>query len=171
MPVGLAVVKTETEENRSETLLSRVPAAASSYDPSGLDLKPQDVLFDYTTPTPLTPLTPPTWAQGYDPIEGEDFPADGRYQKFIDGLHDGGWLDGDAHIRRMVWCESGWRIETEGQFLGLAQFHKGSWAIAARATGFDDWRNPYHQGFNTAYWINVIWLPGSSAGWPNCWWA
>jgi len=171
VPVGLAVVKTETVESRSENLMARVPAAVSSYDPSGLDLKSSEELFDYATPTPPpAPSAPSTWT-GHDPIEGEDFPADGRYQKFIDGLHDGGWLDDDAHIRRMVWCESGWQIETTGQFLGLAQFHVGTWPLAARATGFDDWRNPYHQGFNTAYWINGIAAPGSTAGWPHCWWA
>lgn len=33
-----------------------------------------------------------------------------------------------------------------------------------------DAADPYHVGFNVAWWVNAIDHPGTRSGWPHCWW-
>lgn len=68
----------------------------------------------------------------------------------------------------MIQCESTWRINPRGEHLGLAQFEEGTWWTVAAITGYTDWLNPYHQGWNTAVHASMV-DPGSTAGWPGCW--
>lgn len=155
--------KLDTSTEEASSIVLMVPAAASGYDPSRLDKSPVVIIM------PSTATVASSWKQGYDPIVGGDFPDDGRYEGFVEGFVEGGG-EGVPHIRRLVWCESRWKIKTGGQFLGLAQFHTGTWATASRATGLNDPFNPYHQGYNTAYWIGALANPGGIGGWPSCWW-
>jgi hypothetical protein len=89
------------------------------------------------------------------------------YTRFFDGYRAAGGQD-EARIDAMIWCESSWRIDPGGFFLGLAQFDPGTWATVSAITGFADPYNPYHQGFNVAVWASMI-SPGTTAGWPSCW--
>lgn len=65
-------------------------------------------------------------------------------------------------------CESSWRLDPPGAYLGLAQFDPRTWAQAAEVTGYTDWRDPYHQGVNVAYWASVV-DPSGYGGWWECW--
>ncbi|KKN02113.1 hypothetical protein LCGC14_1121160, partial [marine sediment metagenome] len=76
----------------------------------------------------------------------------------------------EARIDAMIFCESTWRIDPGGQHLGLAQFDPGTWAVVSGITGYTDWRDPFSHGYNVAVWASMV-SPGTSAGWPNCWWA
>lgn len=99
-----------------------------------------------------------------------------------DSLFAAGYLDGDgdprllAHLLQEVLpCEGGDRWDHDDSLhVSRAQFSRGSWATAAAATGYRDPRNPYHVGYNVAWWLGALERegrsPGSSAGWPSCWW-
>lgn len=91
---------------------------------------------------------------------------------FFSGWHEAGGenLKDDWSTWRMINCESTWYVVTDGDFLGLAQFEEETWIIVSGMTELGDWTNPYHQGFNAATWANLIEAPGSSTGWPYCWW-
>jgi len=70
----------------------------------------------------------------------------------------------------VIRCESNWRLLAGGGVhLGLAQFAVGTWANVSGRTGLGDWTNAYHQGFNVAVWSALV-SPGTTAGWPVCWW-
>jgi hypothetical protein len=88
------------------------------------------------------------------------------YTQFFEGYRAAGGQD-EARIDAMIWCESSWRINPGGFFLGLAQFDPGTWATVSAITGFADPYNAYHQGYNVAVWASMI-SPGTSAGWPHC---
>src|SRR3990167_10485294 len=68
-------------------------------------------------------------------------------------------------------CEGEWGVAYTGPHVSAFQFDRGSWAIAARATGFTEALDPYSVGFNVAWWILHIKDPGSTEGWPTCWYA
>jgi hypothetical protein len=123
--------------------LGRVPAAASSYEVVVADDRP--------VPCP----------------RGDDLDV---FDEFFAGYFDAGGTSTLRHITCLIWCESRWQLETSGIFLGLGQFHKSTWATVSAWTGFNDWRNPYHQGFNVATWAAAIESPGGTGGWPHCWW-
>jgi hypothetical protein len=91
------------------------------------------------------------------------------YREFTRGYYDAGGDSSGRHLRCWIDCESSWQLETDGVFLGLAQFHEDTWSIVAERTGLTDWKDPYHQGFNTATWEQLV-SPGTRAGWPVCWW-
>ena len=76
----------------------------------------------------------------------------------------------EQRVLSMVECESGWRLDPPGTHLGLAQFAPGTWETVAGISGFWDYTNPYHAGYNVAVWMGMI-APdyGSSQGWPGCW--
>lgn len=95
---------------------------------------------------------------------------DCRKQEFIEGWVDGGRRN-TVRADALVACESTWRLDPPGFFLGLAQFHPDTWDTVAGRTGLDDYRNPYHQGYNAATWATLVDNPGGTAGWPICWWA
>lgn len=159
VPVGLTLVRTEPEEQAPAiSMLGRVPVAASSYDPSGLDLKPSEELFNYTTPAPPAPIAVAAPAPALSETQAT----------FLAGWYDagGGAYKGDAAVVRFVACESTWYIVTTGNFLGLAQYLPSTWAYVAAITGFWDWTNPYHHGYNTGYWYGVS---DPTQQWPNCW--
>lgn len=86
----------------------------------------------------------------------------------------GGPLDQESHIiNAVIPCESGWsptRTSSQGH-LGLMQWDLGTW----EAAGGGDWTDPRTQGRNTATWLRHLAAtgqsPGSTAGWPGCWWS
>ena len=64
----------------------------------------------------------------------------------------------------VVPCESEWRLDPPGYYLGLAQWEPGTWELA----GGGDYRDPYQQGFNVAVWSNRV-DPAGDGGWKDCW--
>ena len=98
-------------------------------------------------------------------------PLPAKQASFLEGYRGGGgdpaW---EQRVLSMVECESGWRLDPPGTHLGLAQFAPGTWETVAGISGFWDYTNPYHVGYNVAVWMGMI-APdyGSSQGWPNCW--
>jgi hypothetical protein len=60
-------------------------------------------------------------------------------------------------------------VAYENGYLSAFQFTPGTWAAAARATGFADPLNPYDVGRNVAWLVQRV-DPGSTGGWPVCWW-
>ncbi len=130
-----------------------------------VDESPPPVLPD------LPPVTAPIEALPYvdTPSIGHTEGSDGVEGQFWDGYRDGGSPYPEGRIDAMVWCESRWRIDPGGYYLGLAQFDPGTWATVSTWTGLYDWRKAYHQGYNVAAWAAAV-SPGTSAGWPACWW-
>ena len=128
----------------------------------GLDarLVPPPVLPD----VPLAAPAPPPEALPY--VE----PPSDTYTQFFEGYHAGAGQYPEERIAAMIQCESSWRINPGGYHLGLAQFDPGTWATVSAITGYADPYNPFHQGFNVSVWASMI-SPGTTAGWPSCWWA
>ena len=120
-----------------------------------VDEPPPPVLPDLPEPAALPYVEPPA----PNSIEG----------RFFEGYRDGGAPYPEGRIEAMIWCESRWRLDP-GNELGLAQFTPGSWGTVSSWTGFYDWLNPYHQGYNVAVWAVAV-SAGTTAGWPTCWWA
>ncbi len=95
------------------------------------------------------------------------------WQRFSDGYAayqgEPAWL---AHFVNVVLpCESSeWGGWYSNGYVSRAQFSPGSWATAVQHTALADPTDPYHVGANVAYWSGAIDHPGSSAGWPTCWW-
>lgn len=90
--------------------------------------------------------------------------------QFLEGYRAGGgdpyW---EAHLIDVIQCETEWRLDSPGIHLGLAQFTLGTW-VQARCSPEADYRDPYEQGCAVARWMSMIGQPGSSEGWPTCWW-
>jgi hypothetical protein len=107
--------------------------------------------------------------QGIPSARLSDAGANGARLSFFQGYRDAGGQYPEERIDAMIQCESTWRIDPGGYHLGLAQFDPGAWGIVSAITGFTDPYSPYHQGFNVAVWASMI-SPGTSAGWPSCWW-
>jgi hypothetical protein len=104
------------------------------------------------------------------PLEVPDLPpAAPDETAFIQGYRDAEGEYREERVLAMVACESSWRIDPGGYYLGLAQFDPGTWATVSAITGYTDPYSPYHQGQNTAVWAALVANPGSSAGWPVCW--
>jgi len=81
-----------------------------------------------------------------------------------------GWLE---HFVQDVFssCESTvWGGWYSNGYVSRAQFHPDSWATTVRNTGLVEPTDPYVVGGNVAWWSNAIRHPGSTAGWPTCWW-
>jgi len=91
--------------------------------------------------------------------------------QFLNGYrYCGGPPEYEQHLVQIVIpCESGWVLDPGGYHLGLAQFDPQTWAVAAPPES--DFRQAVAQGCAVARWINRGIDPGSSAGWPYCWWA
>ena len=128
-----------------------------------------DIAVRTPTPTPTpTPEPAPVTVPGV-----HYFAASVVEYEFLDGWNDGGGaaLKSPASVSRWVTCESGpgWNVVTAGSFLGLLQFHPSTFGTIATITGLWDAYDPYHQGFNGATWALMV-EPGSTAGWPRCWW-
>jgi hypothetical protein len=92
------------------------------------------------------------------------------YNQFFDGYREAGAPYSEERIDAMIWCESSWRIDPGGFFLGLAQFEPGTWATVSAITGYTDWLDPFSHGYNVSVWASMV-DPGSRSGWPYCWWA
>jgi len=79
------------------------------------------------------------------------------------------WLE--HFVQDVLPCEStiwgGWYANG---YVSRAQFHPDSWTTAVRNTGLVEPTDPYVVGGNVAWWSNAIDHPGSTAGWPTCWW-
>lgn len=95
------------------------------------------------------------------------------YAGYLDGSRGEAWLlDLAVHVADVIDCESGWQTRPEGYHLGLGQFAPETWAANARAGA--DPGDPYEQGFAVATLIRRLGergvSPGSTAGWPACWW-
>ena len=80
----------------------------------------------------------------------------------------GGREDYLAHIvGAVIPCEYGWEPYVKVNYYeSRAQFDPGSWATAGGGDPADD----YTVGRNVANWIAMIDDPGSTSGWPTCWW-
>lgn len=79
--------------------------------------------------------------------------------EFLRGYRDG---NGDPRyeeyfVNVVIPCESSWIEDNENNpgYYGLAQFSEWSWLRVAGVTGYYDWANAYHQGFNVAVWIRM----------------
>lgn len=74
-----------------------------------------------------------------------------------------------AHVEAVITCESGWRnIYGPGGpngYYSVAQFEPGSWESAGGGDPFD----LDQTGGNVARWMVMV-DPGSTSGWPLCWW-
>ena len=127
-----------------------------------------------STSAPMPPPASPAGAAGIDvggngQLSEAIICADDRDCFFL-GYRDAAGQYPEELIDAMVLCESSWRIDPRGYHLGLAQFSPGTWATVSAITGLADPYNPYHQGYNVAVWSSMI-SPGTTAGWPYCWWA
>ena len=145
----------------------------------------QDVLAALATPTlaPVvtsTPLPGPTAVaepRAIEPTRSVPAVANTEAARFSRGYLDyGGRADWLAHFVNDVipGCENkgyGWVWHPEASaYVSVAQFDSGSWATASANTGLSDPWDLYHVGANVAQWSNAINHPGSSGGWPHCWW-
>lgn len=79
---------------------------------------------------------------------------------FILGMHDQGATDReiDLFTNIIVPCESEWDTHAVNAWsgaLGLTQFLPYTWTDTAEETGFYDWRNAYHQGWNASYLLHT----------------
>ena len=123
---------------------------------------------------PLPPLLNPAEAARIDLVgyrhRSEQIICTDDWDCFFLGYRDAEGQYPDGRIDAMLQCESSWQIDPGGYHLGLAQFSPGTWATVSAITGFTDPYNPYHQGYNVAVWSSMI-RPGTTAGWPYCWWA
>ena len=89
----------------------------------------------------------------------------------------GGRPEWEQHfLRDVLPCEGGpaWGIADYGNgYLGRAQFTGDSWTragiLAAKPEPLDA-ASPIDVGVAVAVWSNAIDHPGSSGGWPWCWW-
>ena len=91
-------------------------------------------------------------------------------RQFFAGYRDAGVgaSKDEDHIWRVINCESTWNPLEQGIHWGLAQFLPSTWWTVTSITGFTDWTNPYHQGYNMAVWSSLV-SPGTTEGWPWCW--
>jgi hypothetical protein len=93
---------------------------------------------------------------------------------FILGMYDGGASDEliDHFVEIVIPCEnSRWEVDAVNEqsgALGLAQFLPSTWNNVSERTGFDDWANSYHQGYNVATWSEIV-DPSGTGGWNDCW--
>ena len=160
MGVGSAAEGSTEEEGLADA--RPVPLATLSVPPSG---RGQVAAAKDVGQTPVVA------ASAVEGVLGSQSPAesDGVRAAFFDGYRDAGGQD-EGRVAAMIQCESSWRLDQGGYHLGLAQFDPGTWATVSAITGYADWLNPYHQGANVATWASMI-SPGTSAGWPSCWWA
>jgi len=91
-----------------------------------------------------------------------------RIDAFLAGYRGaGGAANYEAHIvEDVIPCEYGWEPWQPGNgYLSRAQFDPQSWETAGGGDPADD----YTVGANMARWMAMV-DPGSSAGWPVCWW-
>lgn len=91
--------------------------------------------------------------------------------RFAHGYRDAGgperWL---RHLVEDVRpCEGEWGVVYQNGYVSAFQFTPGTWGNAARATGRYDALEPYDVGQNVAWLMQRV-DPGSSGGWPTCWW-
>ncbi|KKL23927.1 hypothetical protein LCGC14_2420530, partial [marine sediment metagenome] len=151
--------------------------AGESLDARHLPLAPPMV------PVPEVAAAEDSWQRGSStslgagdailaPVAALPYVPTDTYTRFFEGYRAAGGLGGleEARIDALIWCESSWRLDPGGYHLGLAQFDPGTWATVSAITGYAAPYNPWHQGFNVSVWASMI-SPGTSAGWPSCWWA
>lgn len=75
-----------------------------------------------------------------------------------------------SHLARDVRpCEGDWGVAYENGYVSAFQFTPSTWRAAAAGTGLGDPLNAYHVGANVAWLVQRV-DPGSSGGWPSCWW-
>ena len=134
-------------------------------------LLPPEVPFLAELDVPPPPVPAPVLAEppaaAYAVVDGD--------AAFIAGYLDhGGNPAWQAHfLYDVAPCEGGptWGIADYGNgYISRLQFHPGSWATAATHTGLWDGADPYHVGANVAWWSGAIDHPGTTSGWPYCWW-
>ena len=127
-----------------------------------------------STSAPLASLPSPAEAVGIDVVgdgqRSEQIICTDDWDCFFLGYRGAGGQHPEGQIDAMVQCESSWRLDPDGYHLGLAQFSPGTWVTVSAITGLADPYNPYHQGYNVAVWASMV-SPGTTAGWPYCWWA
>lgn len=142
-----------------EPVLPRLPSEAG-------DSKPGERVAD-APPAPATPTPTPRPASALSAGQ-YDVAAFGR--GYLDA---GGPPDLLAHFTgRVIPCESSGLIDPGNpDYLGIAQFTRGTFAANARAGA--DWRDSYEQGWAVGTLIRRLLAsgvsPGSTAGWPTCW--
>lgn len=95
--------------------------------------------------------------------------GDAAVADFSRGYQDAG---GDPallpHVIEVVDCESSWQLDPGNpDYWGLGQFVPSTWYANARAGA--SWMDPYEQGWAMATLIGKV-DPGSTGGWPVCWW-
>lgn len=125
--------------------------------------------------TPVTPVETETAMPPEAPLNVPtvipDVPVYTDVQsEFFQGYRDAGGIYEEAHIYRVIRCESNWNQYSQGAHLGLAQFNPGTWATISADTGLTDWTDPYSQGANMATWAMRFENPGATQ-WPWCWWS
>ena len=107
------------------------------------------------------------------PSVHSDLPTSDPSGAFADGFRAWGgreeWLE--HFVNDVLPCESSeWGGWYDNGYVSRGQFDPGSWATAVGNTGLSDPTNPYAVGAAIAWWSNAIEHPGSTGGWPTCWW-
>lgn len=142
------------------------PTPTATFTPTPTNTPTQEPT---ATNTPIPTATPePIQQTVYTYITGDELFASG----YLEHGGNPNWL---AHfLYDVAPCEGGYEYlasyASAPFYLSRLQFNPGSWATAAAATGRYDPANPYDVGANTAWWSNAIDHPGTTSGWPYCWW-
>jgi hypothetical protein len=166
--------------------LSTAPGGRDSGDVLSIRLEQRVIPAALRTGEGATPTPAPAiFVESYAPTERAAPPsgsispppaAADLLQAFSAGYLDAGGPPDllDHFLYHVIPCESHWNpldISDDGQ-IGLAQFDPGTWASYARPGA--DWRDPWEQGWATADLAGDLISrgesPGSSGGWPWCYW-
>ena len=93
-----------------------------------------------------------------------------RISRFLEGYRsaDGPSCWEGHFVQVVIPCESSWRLDPPGFWLGLVQFDPDTWAKARRHPDAD-YRDPFEQGWAVATWINAGVDPAGTGGWAGCW--
>jgi hypothetical protein len=122
-----------------------------------------DPLEEVTIAVPAPATNSATTAEVEDPPD--------IHEEFRRGYRDASGPEAllEHFIANVIPCESDWNLQPKGQHVSAAQFSADSWVKARRSPDSDP-TNPYEVGFAVGRWLNLISEPGSSAGWPTCFW-
>lgn len=142
----------------TQTVTPTFPVAPTA-TPAALAAAISEIATEAPTEVPVTQIPAPV----YVPNEWT-----GVKVAFFQGFREAGGVYDEAHINRVIQCESLWNPLATGGHLGLAQFAAGTWATISADTGLTDWTDPYSQGFNMAAWAMRFANPGATQ-WPYCW--
>jgi hypothetical protein len=128
--------------------------------PGNVEISGNGIDDDCDSSTPVIINT-----QQNESISHKIIPVSDIEAEFWRGYRDaGGTINSEQIIWYVIQCESRWNLYAVndtiipgeiGGAMGLAQFLPSTWAKVSSWTGLTDPFNAYHQGWNTAYWIQL----------------